>query len=356
MENVVIIGTGCAGLTAAIYTARANLKPLVLTGTMPGGLLTTTSIVENFPGFPEGVDGYELMTRMQAQAEKFGAQVKFATVDSVKFGDGVTELVVDGEPVQTRTLIIASGAGHKHLDVPGEDELEKKGVTYCATCDGELPMFRNQPVMVVGGGADLRRFQPPADRLALRAEWGIREGDFLFLTVRRLDPRMGLKLVIKAFSAISAEFPKARLWLAGRGRQQAELAADIEGAGLGDQARLLGFVPEEKLSGLYAAADCVLMPSLDLEGFGLVTAEALACGTPVAASRAGANAEVIEGLSPALLFSAGDPVALTHKLREILASPAGLPSRDRCAAYARERFRWDRPADACERAWDRLAI
>ena len=152
MENVVIIGTGCAGLTAAIYTARANLKPLVLTGTMPGGLLTTTSIVENFPGFPEGVDGYELMTRMQAQAEKFGAQVKFATVDSVKFGDGVTELVVDGEPVQTRTLIIASGAGHKHLDVPGEDELEKKGVTYCATCDGALPMFRNQPVVVIGGG------------------------------------------------------------------------------------------------------------------------------------------------------------------------------------------------------------
>jgi thioredoxin reductase (NADPH) len=89
---------------------------------------------------------------MQAQAEKFGAQVKFATVDSVKFGDGVTELVFDGEPVQTRTLIIASGAGHKHLDVPGEDELEKKGVTYCATCDGALPMFRNQPVVVIGGG------------------------------------------------------------------------------------------------------------------------------------------------------------------------------------------------------------
>ena len=152
MENVVIIGTGCAGLTAAIYTARANLKPLVLTGTMPGGLLTTTSIVENFPGFPEGIDGYELMTRMQAQAEKFGAQVKFATVDSVTFADGVTELIVDGEPVQTQTLIVTSGAGHKHLHVPGEDELEKKGVTYCATCDGALPMFRNQPVVVVGGG------------------------------------------------------------------------------------------------------------------------------------------------------------------------------------------------------------
>ena len=152
MENVVIIGTGCAGLTAAVYTARANLKPLVLTGIMPGGLLTTTSIVENFPGFPEGIDGYELMTRMQAQAEKFGAQVRFATVESVSFDSNVIQLSVDGEPVQTKTLIVSSGAGHKHLNVPGENELEKKGVTYCATCDGALPMFRNQPVVVVGGG------------------------------------------------------------------------------------------------------------------------------------------------------------------------------------------------------------
>jgi thioredoxin reductase (NADPH) len=155
MENVVIIGTGCAGLTAAIYTARANLAPVVLTGTMPGGLLTTTSIVENFPGFPDGIDGYELMTRMQQQAEKFGAKVRFATVDSVDLSGRAPQpirLVVDGEPLETRTLIIASGAGHRHLDVPGEAELEKKGVTYCATCDGALPMFRNQPVVVVGGG------------------------------------------------------------------------------------------------------------------------------------------------------------------------------------------------------------
>lgn len=152
MENVVIIGTGCAGLTAAIYTARANLSPLVLTGLMPGGLLTTTSIVENFPGFPDGIDGFELMTRMQQQAEKFGAKIKFATVESVDLSGRPFKLVVDGEVVQTQTLIIASGAGHKHLGVPGEDELEKKGVTYCATCDGALPMFRNQPLVVVGGG------------------------------------------------------------------------------------------------------------------------------------------------------------------------------------------------------------
>jgi len=152
MENVVIIGTGCAGLTAAIYTARANLRPLVLTGIMPGGLLTTTSTVENFPGFPEGVDGFELMQRMQQQAEKFGAQIKFGLVESVALAGQPIRLMVDGEPVETQTLIIASGAGHKHLDIPGEHELEKKGVTYCATCDGALPVFRNQPLVVVGGG------------------------------------------------------------------------------------------------------------------------------------------------------------------------------------------------------------
>ncbi len=152
MEKVVIIGSGCAGLTAALYTARANLNPLVLTGIMPGGLLTTTSIVENFPGFPEGVDGYELMMRMQKQAERFGARVKFATVESVDLSGQPFKLVVDGEPVEAQTLIIASGAGHKHLGAPGEHELEKKGVTYCATCDGALPMFRNKPLVVIGGG------------------------------------------------------------------------------------------------------------------------------------------------------------------------------------------------------------
>jgi len=152
MEKVVIMGTGCAGLTAALYTARANLAPLVLTGSMPGGLLTTTSIVENFPGFPEGVDGYELMTRMQKQAERFGARVKCGTVEEVDLAQRPFKLMVDGEPLKTQTIIIATGAGHKHLGVPGEDFLEKKGVTYCATCDGALPMFRNQPLVVVGGG------------------------------------------------------------------------------------------------------------------------------------------------------------------------------------------------------------
>lgn len=152
MEKVVIIGSGCAGLTAALYTARANLQPLVLTGTQPGGLLTTTSIVENFPGFPEGINGYDLMARMQQQAEKFGARVQFGTVESADLSSYPFVLTVDGERVETQTVILASGASHRHLGLESEAQLETRGVTYCATCDGALPVFRNQPLVVVGGG------------------------------------------------------------------------------------------------------------------------------------------------------------------------------------------------------------
>jgi thioredoxin reductase (NADPH) len=152
MEKVVIIGSGCAGWTAALYAARANLRPLLFTGRQPGGLLTTTSIVENFPGFPEGIDGYELMTRMQKQAEKFGARAKFGVVEAVDFSKQPFGLTVDGEQVQGETVIIATGASHRHLGLESEVALENKGVTYCATCDGALPMFRNKPLVVVGGG------------------------------------------------------------------------------------------------------------------------------------------------------------------------------------------------------------
>ena len=152
MEKVAIIGSGCAGLTAALYAARANLQPLVLTGRHPGGLLTTTTVVENFPGFPEGIDGYELMVRLQKQAERFGARVQFGTVENVDLSGQPFHLVVDGETIDAETIIIASGAGHRHLELESEIKLENKGVTYCATCDGALPMFRNQALAVVGGG------------------------------------------------------------------------------------------------------------------------------------------------------------------------------------------------------------
>src|SRR5580765_5599560 len=128
MEKVVIVGTGCAGLTAALYTARANLRPLVLTGKQPGGLLTTTSVVENYPGFPEGIDGTELMMRMQKQAERFGARVQYGTIEAVDLSKQPFVLTVDGERLETQTLIIASGASHRRLGIASEPLLEKKGV------------------------------------------------------------------------------------------------------------------------------------------------------------------------------------------------------------------------------------
>ena len=152
VRDVIILGTGCAGLTAAIYTARANLKPLVLTGKMPGGLLTTTSVVENYPGFPNGVDGFELMTLMQKQAERFGAEIRFSALDRVDFSKKPFQLWAEDEMFLAHSIIIATGASHRHLGLESEKALDKKGVTYCATCDGALPMFRNQPLVVVGGG------------------------------------------------------------------------------------------------------------------------------------------------------------------------------------------------------------
>lgn len=153
MEQVVIIGSGCAGWTAAIYTARANLSPLLITGQQPGGLLTTTSSVENFPGFQNGIEGTALMMEMQEQATRFGTRIQYLSrVEYVDFSSSPLKVTVDGKVIETRSVIVAVGAGHRHLGVPGEHELENKGVTYCATCDGALPVFRNQPLVVVGGG------------------------------------------------------------------------------------------------------------------------------------------------------------------------------------------------------------
>lgn len=152
MENVIIIGTGCAGYTAAVYTGRANLNPLILSGNMPGGQLTTTTEVENFPGFPEGIMGPELMMRMQQQAERFGARIEFALVTAVeKAAEGHFNLTLeDGSVKQARTVIVATGASPRHLGLPNEKSLIGHGLTSCATCDGAF--YRNVPVAVIGGG------------------------------------------------------------------------------------------------------------------------------------------------------------------------------------------------------------
>ncbi|MEM7011523.1 MAG: thioredoxin-disulfide reductase [Verrucomicrobiota bacterium] len=151
MENVIIVGTGCAGWTAAIYAARANLNPLVYAGEMIGGQLTTTTDVENFPGFPDGVMGPELMMKMQAQAERFGTRIQYNRVDGIqKAPEGHFILTVADQKVEAKTVIIATGASPRHLGLPNEKELIGNGLTSCATCDGAF--YPDVPVAVIGGG------------------------------------------------------------------------------------------------------------------------------------------------------------------------------------------------------------
>ncbi len=150
MRNVVIIGSGCAGNTAAIYSARANLKPLVVSGHHPGGQLSITSLVENYPGFPEGIDGPVLVENMKKQAQSFGAEFVHGAVDEVDFSRRPFRLNVEGEWIEARTVIIASGASARWLGLPSEQKLIGRGVSSCATCDGFF--FRGKKIMVVGGG------------------------------------------------------------------------------------------------------------------------------------------------------------------------------------------------------------
>lgn len=151
VENVVIVGTGCAGLTAAIYTARANLSPLVIEGVLPGGQLTTTSEVENFPGFPEGIDGYQLMQNLRKQAEKFGTRYESGTVVGLDTSAWPYTLKLADREIKAKTVIVATGASPRMTGVPGEKELfGGKGVTTCATCDGAF--YRKMEVAVIGGG------------------------------------------------------------------------------------------------------------------------------------------------------------------------------------------------------------
>jgi len=151
MENVIILGTGCAGLTAAIYTARANLDPIIIEGSQPGGQLTTTSEVENFPGFPEGVDGFELMQLLRKQADRFGTRFEHDHIESVELNAGTKKLMSASRSYEAKSLIISTGASPRFLGVPGEKKMfGGKGVTTCATCDGAF--YRDMEVVVVGGG------------------------------------------------------------------------------------------------------------------------------------------------------------------------------------------------------------
>ena len=150
MEKVIVIGSGCAGLTAAIYAARANLSPLVLEGSHPGGQLATTTLVENFPGFPEGIEGPQLVLNMHEQAEKFGARFSYAEMTDFDTSNKLIRIKADDEWLETEALIIASGASARWLKLENEEKLVGHGLTSCATCDGAF--YKNVPVCVIGGG------------------------------------------------------------------------------------------------------------------------------------------------------------------------------------------------------------
>ncbi len=185
-RNVIIIGSGCAGNTAAVYSARANLKPLVIGGHEPGGQLSLTTLVENFPGFPEGIEGPTLVENIRKQAEHFGAEYLHGTVDDADLSKRPFQIKVDNEWHEARTLIVASGASARWLNLPNEQRLIGHGVSSCATCDGFF--YRGKKIMVVGGG----------DSAMEEANFLTRFGEEVALVHRRDDFRASKIMIDRA--------------------------------------------------------------------------------------------------------------------------------------------------------------
>src|SRR5690348_5917043 len=194
MRNVVIIGSGCAGNTAAIYAARANLKPLVIAGHEAGGQLSLTTLVENFPGFPDGIDGPDLVENIKKQAQNFGAEYVHGAVIDADLSKRPFRLDVDGEWVETRTVIVASGASARWLGLESEQKLIGHGVSSCATCDGFF--YKNRKILVVGGG----------DSAMEEANFLTRFGDSVTLVHRREEFRASKIMLDRAHANPKIKF------------------------------------------------------------------------------------------------------------------------------------------------------
>jgi len=194
MHKVVIIGSGCAGLTAAIYAGRANLSPLVLEGHEPGGQLSLTTHVENYPGFPEGILGPELIENMRKQAKRFGAHFKAATVTEVDLTARPFKIIAGNEVYESQSLIVAAGASARLLGLKGEKELIGRGLSTCATCDGYF--FRGKPIAVVGGG----------DSAMEEANFLSRYASRVFLIHRRKEFRASKIMIDRAKANEKIEF------------------------------------------------------------------------------------------------------------------------------------------------------